>query len=248
MAFLWDILKKKTQEARATPSQKIILLYQSNRMFLWIFWSYIDSCRDTFLSTVTLNVPTSHGSQVVGPEKSLIWYDPPKESGFVLGWVSSLCQQGVLAECLMCPSVSLAKRVRFLLPLHFTSFLLPRRRHYKTPPNTANERLLGGRVVSVATLPLMVLRLGWGSRFQFDPRLSAAGRLMKLWWVLGIWPDEYHLASHGTAEKTYPAYLWRTTRQEVAPGYIPSRSIWKVKQALVACECNHMWKRGRFFF
>ena len=66
------------QRARATPSQKILLLYQSNWMFLWIFLSYIESCRNPFLSKATLNVPTSHGSKVVGPQKLLIWYDPWK--------------------------------------------------------------------------------------------------------------------------------------------------------------------------
>jgi len=56
-------------------------------------------------------------------------------------------------------------------------FLSPRPRHLSTPPNTADECLLGGRVVSVATLPVKVSRLGWGSRFKSDPRLNAAGSL-----------------------------------------------------------------------
>jgi len=34
-------------------------------------------------------------------------------------------------------------------------------------------------VVSVATLPVMVSRLGWDSRFKSDPRLDAAGNLVK---------------------------------------------------------------------
>jgi len=64
-------------------------------------------------------------------------------------------------------------------PCIFLSFFLsPRPRHLSTPLNTANERLLGGRVVSVATLPVMVSRLGWGSRFKSDPRLNAAGSLV----------------------------------------------------------------------
>jgi len=58
-------------------------------------------------------------------------------------------------------------------------FLYPRPRHLNTLPNTADERLLGGRVVSVATLPVMVSRLGWGSRFKSDLRLNAAGSLLK---------------------------------------------------------------------
>ena len=42
----------------------------------------------------------------------------------------------------------------------FLSFFLLRPRHLSTPPNTADGCLLGGRVVSVATLPEMVSRLG----------------------------------------------------------------------------------------
>jgi len=51
--------------------------------------------------------------------------------------------------------------------------------HLSTLLNIADERLLGGRVVSVVTLPVMVSRLGWGSRFKSDPRLNAAGSLIK---------------------------------------------------------------------
>jgi len=47
-----------------------------------------------------------------------------------------------------------------LRPADFFLFLYVRPRHLSTPPNTAGERLLGGRVVSVATLPVMVSRLG----------------------------------------------------------------------------------------
>jgi len=74
------------------------------------------------------------------------------------------------------------QRVRLsllLVPLHFSFFLSPRPRHLSTPPNTGVKRLLGGRVVSVATLPVMVSRLGWGSRFKSDLRLNAASSLVK---------------------------------------------------------------------
>jgi len=57
--------------------------------------------------------------------------------------------------------------------------LSPRPRHLSTPPNIADECLLGGRVVSVATLPVMVSRLGCGSWFKSDPRLNAAGSPLK---------------------------------------------------------------------
>ena len=73
--IIFFLKSNKMLRARATPSQKI-LIYQSNRMFLLIFLSYIDSCRSLFLSNVTLNVPRSHGSKVVEPQKSLICYDP----------------------------------------------------------------------------------------------------------------------------------------------------------------------------
>jgi len=33
----------RRKEARATPSQKVLVLYQSNWMFLWTFWPYIDT-------------------------------------------------------------------------------------------------------------------------------------------------------------------------------------------------------------
>jgi len=101
---------------------------------------------------------------------------PLKERGFVLNaYVWAQRQQGGVAEWSACPPVNLATRVRFPVPLHFSFFLSPRPRHLSTPPNTLARRLLGGRVVSVATLPMMVSRLGWGSRFKSDPRLNAEG-------------------------------------------------------------------------
>ena len=51
--------------------------------------------------------------------------------------------------------------------------------HLSALLNNGVKRLLGGRVVSVATLPVMVSRLGWGSRFKSDPRLNVAGSLVK---------------------------------------------------------------------
>jgi len=66
----------------------------------------------------------------------------------------------MVAEWLACMPINLATGVRFLVPAAFFLFLSPKLRHLSTPPNTADERLLGGRVVSVATLPVMVSRLG----------------------------------------------------------------------------------------
>jgi len=50
LAYFWELRLRnsnlnKTQ--RATPSQKILLLYQSNRMFLWIFLSYTSTPAET---------------------------------------------------------------------------------------------------------------------------------------------------------------------------------------------------------
>ena len=42
----------------------------------------------------------------------------------------------------------------------FPRFLSTRPRHYSIPLNAAGRFLLSGRVVSVATLPVMVSRLG----------------------------------------------------------------------------------------
>jgi len=76
------VTTNKTRRARDTPSQKILVLYRSKRMFLRIFWYYIDSCRGPSLSKATLNFLLSHESQVVGPEKSLTWLDPWKNDCF----------------------------------------------------------------------------------------------------------------------------------------------------------------------
>jgi len=89
------------------------------------------------------------------------WLLPLKEPGLVLD--ADVCaqrQQGVVAEWSACPPVNLAMRVRSSDPLRFSFFLSPRPRHLSTPPNTLAKRLLSGRVVSVATLPVMVSRLG----------------------------------------------------------------------------------------
>ena len=69
--------------------------------------------------------------------------------------------------------------VRFWVPQNFYFSPSRRLRYLSKAPNTPIERLLGGRVVSVATLLVKVLRLGWGSRFKSDPRLNAAGSLVK---------------------------------------------------------------------
>jgi len=69
--------------------------------------------------------------------------------------------------------------VRFWVTQNFSFTPLRRLRPLSKAPNTDVKRLLGGRVVSVATLPMMVSRLGWGSQFKSDPRLNAAGSLVK---------------------------------------------------------------------
>jgi len=67
---------------------------------------------------------------------------------------------------------------RVLDSLRFSFFLSRRPRHLNTPLNNLVS-LLGGRVVSIATLPVMVSRLGWGSRFKSDSRFNDAGSLIK---------------------------------------------------------------------
>jgi len=62
--------KKRRKEARATPSplQKVLDLFQSNRMFLSIFWYILYR-----LLLGPLNFLIIQGSQVFGPDKSLAW-------------------------------------------------------------------------------------------------------------------------------------------------------------------------------
>ena len=66
-----------------------------------------------------------------------------------------------------------------LRPASFFFLSISEPRHLSTPPSTTDGCLLGSRVVSVASLPVMVLRLGWGSWFKSDPRLNAADSLEK---------------------------------------------------------------------
>jgi len=42
-----------------TPSRKVLVLYQSNRMFLWIFWSCIDSCWGPSMSSSVMETRLS---------------------------------------------------------------------------------------------------------------------------------------------------------------------------------------------
>jgi len=84
-----------------------------------------------------------------------------KEPGFVHDAnIFARCQRGGIAEWSACEPTD--HKVVGSTPAFaeiFPSFL-SRGCHLSTPPNTADDRLLGGRVVSVATLPVMVSRLG----------------------------------------------------------------------------------------
>jgi len=110
--------------------------------------------------------------------------------------------------------------------------------HLSTPLNT------GGRVVSVATLPMMVSRLGWGSWFKSDPRLNAAGSLIKPVrdpWNLDGWVTPRQPRSHLEDTSTLPVSLTDLWRQDGGPGHTPSRKIWEVKQDLI------MGRKSSFF-
>jgi len=65
---------RKEQEPRSR--KKFSFFTKVTECFSGYFDLTIDSCGGPFLSKATFNVPTSHGSQVIGPEKSLPWYDP----------------------------------------------------------------------------------------------------------------------------------------------------------------------------
>jgi len=125
--------------------------------------------------------------------------------------------------------------VQFWVPQNFSFAALRRLRHLSKAPNTGDERLLGGRVVSVATLPVMVSRLGWGSRFKSDPRLNAAGSLLKPSGSLGSGRMETprQPRSHLEDTSTLPVSLTDLWRQHGVPGHTPSRKIWEVKQDLI---------------
>ena len=91
-------------------------------------------------------------------------------------------------------------------------------------------------MVSVATLPVMVSRLGWGSRFKSDPRLNAAGSLIKPVrdpWNLAGWVTSRQPRSHLEDTSTLPVSLTDLWRQHGGPGHTPSRKIWEVKQDLI---------------
>jgi len=100
-------------------------------------------------------------------------------------------------------------------------------------------------VVSVATLPVMVSRLGWGSRFKSDPRLNAAGSLIKPvrdTRNLAGWVTPRQPRSHLEDTSTLPVSLTDLWRQHGGPGHTLSRKIWEVKQDLI------MGRRPFFFF
>jgi len=121
--------------------------------------------------------------------------------------------------------------VRSSLPPHFSLDPYGRCSQWSMLPNTAVGRL-GGRVVSVATLPVMVSRLGWGSWFKSDPRLNAAGSLIKPVrdpWNLAGWATPRQPRSHLEDTSTLPVSLTDLWRQHGGPGHTLSRKIWEVK-------------------
>jgi len=147
-------------------------------MFLWIFWSYIDSCRNPFLSKATLNVPTSHGSKLVGRQQSLIWYDPWKNQvlfcRFQIDAIKASWLSGSVSAHISCDTGSILRFVAFFL-LSFT-----KASSLKNASKHRHQASSGGRVVSVATLPVMASRLGWGSWFKSANKIPWAGRVNEL--------------------------------------------------------------------
>jgi len=89
-----------------------------------------------------------------------------------------------------------------------------------------------GRVVSVATLPMMVSRLGWGSRFKSDPRLNAAGSLVKPSGSL----ESGRMGNISPATEPPWRYFYACQsdydlwRQHGGPAQTLSRMFWEVKQ------------------
>ena len=73
-------------------------------------------------------------------------------------------------------------------------------------------------MVSVATLLVMVSRLGWGSRFKSDPRLNAAGSLIK--------PvrDPWNLAGYVTPRQ--PRSRWEDLPNLTLTNYASGGSAW----------------------
>jgi len=100
-------------------------------------------------------------------------------------------------------------------------------------------------VVSVATLPVMVSRLGWGSRFISDPSLNAAGSLIKPVrdpWNLAGWVTPCQSRSRREDASTLPVSLTDLWRQHGGPGQTPFRKIGEVKRDLI------MGRSPSFFF
>jgi len=69
-------------------------------------------------------------------------------------------------------------RVRILVLQFFSFTPLRRLRPSSKAPNTAIQRLLGGRMVSVATLLVLVSRLSWGS-VQIRSAIKCRGQPLK---------------------------------------------------------------------
>jgi len=102
----------------------------------------------------------------------------------------------------------------------FSPFLSKRPFHWNTPPNTGMKRLLSGRVGSVAKLPVMVSTVDSVEVRASNPWLNAMGSLAKS--RRSLESNQMGNTSPSTepltSELTYPVSLWRSTRQEVAPG------------------------------
>jgi len=149
-----------------------------------------------------------------------------QSQGFVLvTYIEMLQQRSTVAQWSACPPpVS-----RFVGSIHpdvaiFAPSFHGGLGHLSTPLNTADGCLLGGRVVSVATLPVMVSRLGWGSWFKSDPRLNAAGSLIKPVrdpWNLAGWVTPRQSRSHLEDTSTLPVSLTDLWRQHGGPGHTP---------------------------
>jgi len=172
-AFLAFVTRRKEQGHAL--AKKILLLYLCNRMFLWIFWSSIDSCRDPFRSKATLNVPTSHGSHVVGPAQSLIWYDRWKNQVLFLlrSFQNDATKVSWLGGQRVRPSISRCgfdsnPRCVFLSLFH---------------RGVVTKEQLRAPLTNVFSVAEWLALLRWqcwlGFAAQIQPRFSAAGSLIK---------------------------------------------------------------------
>ena len=84
-----------------------------------------------------------------------------KDSGFVLtAYVSAHRQQGVVAEWSAYPPNNLATQVHILFSAAFSFLFFSEASSLKYAFEEQYERLPGGRVVNVATLPIMITRRG----------------------------------------------------------------------------------------